>query len=442
VFGTIRSVRRAVLGLILVAGCRQVFGIDDPGAGDAGTIAADADVDAMTCTSASLTCIAGSTLQTCTAPGVEPMLEHCGWGCVDGDAQRLPHCGVLQPHGGALAAADLQDMAALADVSATSATINTSTGQILVGPTTLRAAGLGVIAGIDYEVRGKVAVFRMRTAVLGDVSLTGAYAAALAANGGITITGAIDARGSCTDRIGGPGGSNGGSSRSDGAGPGGGGGVAQGADGGGGAGHVATGGMGGATIVLGGAPGGPAYGDAMITALVGGSGGGAAGSATTATGARGGGGGGAVQLVSNTSLIITGTINAGGCGGESGGGAPGGGGGGGAGGSVLLEAPTITIAGAVAANGGGGGGGGPGAFSGGNATADAVAAPGGTSGHGAGGDGGALAHPAGNAGAMNSTYPGGGGGAAGWLRFETVDGNVSALGTTSPMPSIAPANVQ
>ncbi|HEY6039479.1 MAG TPA: hypothetical protein VIV58_34605, partial [Kofleriaceae bacterium] len=81
--------RRVVLGLILVAGCRQVFGIHDPSAGDAGATDSGPDIDAMVCNEASLTCVGASTLRTCTAPGVQPMQEHCSWGCIEGDASKL-----------------------------------------------------------------------------------------------------------------------------------------------------------------------------------------------------------------------------------------------------------------------------------------------------------------------------------------------------------------
>ena len=439
------------MGLLLVAGCRQVFGIDDPGTGDAGPSGdAPPGPDALVCAAASIDCIGPNTLRTCTERGVEPMFESCGWGCLagadpgsgGGNENTSPHCGLLQPQGGAVTPADLQDMSALADLSLSGATINASDGSILLGLTEYRAPGLGVISGIDYEVRGKVAVFRASTVTLGQISLTGAYAVALVANGDITITGDVDARGACADKTGGPGGGNGGTTRNNGSGTGGGVGANAVADGGGGAGYGATGGAGGTGTVIGGANGGAAYGDATIMALVGGSGGGSSGAQSAALAARGGGGGGGVQLVSNQNMIITGTINAGGCGGFAGTSDPSGGGGGGGGGTVLLEAPAITLVGAVAANGGGGGGGGPGASPGANATADGIAAVGGTSNHGDGGAGGNAAHPGGNAGVNNATYSGGGGGAVGRLRFETRSGTVNGIGTTSPMPVTATANVQ
>lgn len=436
------------MGLLLVvasASCRQVFGIDDPSAGDAGSTGdAPAAIDAMTCAAASVECVGPDSLRTCTAPGVAPMFDACSWGCLGvgagTDGNEAPHCGALQPQGGGVTPADLEDMSALADLTLQNATINATTGEILVGQTSVRAAGLGVIAGIDYEVRGKVAVFRMASALLGSVALTGVYPIALVANGDITISGDVDARGACTDRIGGPGGGNGGVSRNTGVGTGGGVGATGDTDAGGGAGYGAVGGAGG-TSGFTPAAGGPAYGDATIMALLGGSGGGAGGASSATLSARGGGGGGGVQLVSNASIIVAGSINAGGCGGAGGATAPGGGGGGGGGGTVLLEAPDITVVGAVAANGGGGGGGGASAQPGSNATADAVAAVGGPSNHGDGGAGGNAAHPAGNAGA-NNAYAGGGGGAVGRLRFETRDGTVSGLGTTSPTPVTATATVQ
>lgn len=438
------------MGLALVVGaasCRQVFGIDDPSTGDAGSSGdSPVAIDATTCTAATVDCIGANTLRTCSGPGVAPMIESCDWGCLPSsasDSNSDPHCGVLQPQGGAVTPADLQDMSALADLALSGATINTSDGSILVGSTQYRAPGLGVIAGVDYEVRGKVAVFRASSVVLGQIALTGAYSVALVANGDITITGDVDARGACTDKTGGPGGGNGGASRSGGVGTGGGAGGNSVGDGGGGGGYGAVGGAGGTGTIVGSGPnGGPAYGDAAIITLVGGSGGGSSGAQTLALAARGGGGGGGVQLVSNRNLTITGTINAGGCGGVAGAGDPSGGGGGGGGGTVLLEAPMIILVGTVAANGGGGGGGGPGSSPGANASADDVASIGGASNHGDGGAGGNAAHPGGNPGANNTTYSGGGGGAVGRLRFETRGGTVNGFGTTSPTPVTATATVK
>ena len=429
------------MGLLLVVGCRQVFGIHDPGASDDQAIDAQPDIDAAACTAVAIQCVGPNELRTCSTLGAAPTFDDCGWGCVDDGATLGPHCGVLQPAGGAVTPMDLQDMSALADVDLANATVNGTDGSILLGQTTLRAPGLGVISGIDYEVRGKVAVFRMSSALVADVALTGAYAIAIVTNGDLTIGGAVDARGACADKTGGPGGSNGGVNHNVGAGLGGGNNGTSEPDGGAGAGYGAAGGNGGSdglNVVSGGA----SYGDAAITALVGGSGGGGGGTTNATASAHGGGGGGGIQLVSNSSIVITGTINAGGCGGLPGITSPGGGGGGGGGGTVLLEAPSISIVGAVAANGGGGGGGGTGAVAGGNATPDAVAAAGGSSPHGAGGAGGNAIHSAGNAGANNLSYAGGGGGAVGRLRFETRGGTTNGFGTTSPMPVIAAANVQ
>jgi hypothetical protein len=67
--------------------------------------------------------------------------------------------------------------------------------------------------------------------------------------------------------------------------------------------------------------------------------------------------GGAVYLVAQTSIEITGVIDAGGGGGGPGIAPEGGAGGGGSGGMIVLEALTVKVSGVLAANGGGGGGG-------------------------------------------------------------------------------------
>jgi hypothetical protein len=193
--------------------------------------------------------------------------------------------------------------------------------------------------------------------------------------------------------------------------------------GGGGAGYCGGGGTAWAT---GGsnAPGGPTYGNATITPLLGGSAGGSEAEAAT-----GGGGGGAIQIVAGASITVgpEGVITAGGGGGEGDNQ-----GGGGSGGAILLEAPSVTITGNLAANGGGGGPGGA------NATGNATAASGGLDGAG---------HLVGGAGSAGKTLPGGagltntdgslagGGGGAGRIRINTASGGATITGIVSPDPT-------
>ncbi|HET9992031.1 MAG TPA: hypothetical protein VFQ65_26055, partial [Kofleriaceae bacterium] len=69
--------RRVVLGLLLVVGCRQVFGIHDPGAGDDHAGDAPSGIDAATCTMASVQCAGQDQLRTCSAAGATPAFERC-----------------------------------------------------------------------------------------------------------------------------------------------------------------------------------------------------------------------------------------------------------------------------------------------------------------------------------------------------------------------------
>jgi hypothetical protein len=193
--------------------------------------------------------------------------------------------------------------------------------------------------------------------------------------------------------------------------------------GGGGGGYC---GGGGAGWALGGsnAPGGPTYGNATITPLLGGSAaGGEAGSAT------GGGGGGAIQIVAGTSITVgpEGVVTAGGGGGEGSNQ-----GGGGSGGAILLEAPSVTITGNLAANGGGGG------PAGANGSGNATAASGGLdgAGHLVGGSGSAGTTLPGGAGLTNSdAAEAGGGGGAGRIRINTASGSATITGVVSPAPT-------
>lgn len=92
----------------------------------------------------------------------------------------------------------------------------------------------------------------------------------------------------------------------------------------------------------------PAYGNALLVPLRGGSGGGGGGGGSVA-GGSGGAGGGALRIFSSTSIALNGSITANGGNGGAGGSV---GGGGGSGGSVHLIAPTITGSGALSVTGG------------------------------------------------------------------------------------------
>jgi len=199
---------------------------------------------------------------------------------------------------------------------------------------------------------------------------------------------------------------------------------------GGGGAYCGAGGTGLNSLQMLGASGGPTYGNATITPLLGGSAGGTIGGG----GFGGGAGGGAIQIVSSVSISIgaEGVIAAGG-----GGGAGGALAGGGAGGAILLEAPTVTVSGTLAANGGGGGPGGA------NANNNAQPATGGLDNSSVvvGGSGAAGKTIAGGNGIANpQNSPGGGGGGTGRIRINTGSGSANittGVAVISPDPSTA-----
>jgi hypothetical protein len=396
--------------------------------------AADAYIpDAGACATTGPTC-AGPVLRTCITAGQLPVDTLCNWGCRQ-DAG-APHCARLQPSGGVLTLADLDDnpMLLARSVTSSAGTIDADTGAIGAN---LRPAGTGIINGIDFSVRTlpngrKVGVFRMKTLTLqGSWLVRGANALAIAATADLRISGRLDVRGDCTGTAAGPGGFPGGATVSAASGDGaGGGGTAGGGNqaGGGGGGYGELGGGGGVGgTTTGGAAGGK-FGTAEIAALTGGGGGGGGGNGSN--GGTGGGGGGAVQLAANGTLtlepgpagpLLPGGINAGGCGGA--GSTGGGGGGGGAGGTLLLEARSVVIDNSVlAVNGGGGGGGSTNAKVGASGDwSNSVAAGGAAgSGGGTGGRGGAAGNRPGARGA-DAAHAGGGGGGVGRIRVNTLD---------------------
>jgi hypothetical protein len=388
---------------------------------------------------ASIECI-GDVLRTCASPGATYQDTTCNWGCASAGT---PHCLQVVPAGGAVMPGDVGlGSDTLIDVSLGSNTvINGDDGSIKLGAMTIRAAGIGVTSGIDYEPRGSdAAVFRVKSlTIAGATYLRGRRAIAIVANDQIDINAVLDAHGTCAGSAAGPGGFPGGGKGSAGAGDGGGSGSDGQSQGGGGGGYGGSGGAGGngpdpTNPIAGGAP----YGDAVITVLLGGAGGGGGGAGGGGQTGIGGGGGGAVQLVSNTQIAIAtgGGINAGGCGGKSGGGGNDGGGGGGAGGTILLEAPTVQIVGALAVNGGGGGGGAAGNVNpGGLSTLNRNPAPGAIGGA-IGGIGGAANMLDGGAGGTTGGKGAGGGGAVGRIRINTRSGSASVDAAAVLSPSL------
>ena len=379
----------------------------------------------------------GETLEDCASTGMTTPVA-CSLGCIETGG--VGACGRIRPSH-VLDPTLLFAGTAAVDVTTTSYTIDTDTGEIRDGATVLRAAGAaGDVTGIVFRtaVQGDTApelgIFAMRSfrvAAGATVTGIGVRALVILSAESVTIDGVIDI--GALGNTGGPGGGNGGRDRNGAAGPGGGaGGELRGAFGerqsaGGGGGHSGAGGQGGDHEVLVGsdAPGGvggAAIADGDGAVLHGGGGGGAG--ANAANGGPGGGGGGALQITSAASVTVsaTGIVRAPGGPGEGGDRS---GGGGGAGGTVFLEGTNVAVLGIVVANGGGGGGGDGDIFRAPNDGArggDAITVAGGGSGAGAGsgGAGGAGATLGGVDGGDARGGGGGGGGAAGRLFFAAL----------------------
>ena len=397
--------------------------------------------DAGPCVTTSAECASADVLRVCATAGGSAVDTTCSWGCRSDDG--AAHCALLSPSGGSVTPTDTVG-SDVGSATLNNATIDQSTGAIANGATN-RAAGTGVIGGIDFELRNGVGVFRFGDLVIqGNLSFTGTGPVALVSTGSITVTAAIDGIGNCVGATGGPGGSPGGIGHTSAAGSGGGEAGTDDTLGASGGGYGAVGGSGGDAGGELAVPGGPAFGDPTIAILAGGGGGGGGNGGNP----FGGGGGGAIQLVANQTLTITApaSINAGGCGGTSGTAVTDTGGGGGAGGSILLEAHDITVNGWLAVNGGGGGGnyydnppcttstarGANGALSRTPAT--------GVGGCAANGGAGGAANLAAGAG-LDGPYMGvgdyaaGGGGAVGRIRFNTRSGS-AAVDNTQLSPAL------
>ena len=408
--------RTLLLACCLVAGCKQLFGLDDPTQGAPG----DASADAGICTAVMSTCV-GDVLRTCTSVGQPAVDTTCSWGCGASEKNPSVHCLRLQPTGGAATPGDVEPSVDVVDVTLSGdLVLDADTGQIgtLSNPSMVRAPGPGIISGIEFNTRNAVGVFRFaKLTIAGPLDLIGTDPIVLAASDEISVSNIVDARGPCSPRTGGPGGYRGGDHSQAGFGPGGGK-VTATLGGGGGGGYGGAGGTSNAA-----ASGGTVYGDDAITMLIGGGGGAGASGGGSLSGV-GGGGGGALQLLSNTKITIAepGGINAGGCGGTSGSGGNDGGGGGGAGGTIVLEAPQVVMSGKLAVNGGAGGAG---------AAATSTASESGRldrvkavslNAGDKGGDGGAGATLAGGAASTSGggmTGLGGGGGGVGRIRITT-----------------------
>ena len=367
--------RAFALGAVLLAGCYRPAPAAGTPCSDRGTCPAplscvgnvcidpdnppgDAAIDACP----DVSCV-GNDLAGCGARFT------CSLGCADAAATTPAHCRVMVPSNGiteALLAG------ATADVTGLDLDFDTDTGEVTFDSgMPLRAPGVGVNAGIGFQIVDKMAVFTAHSWTVpafvngsgDDWDAGGANALVLYSATTIRVDGRIDVGAAGTG--GGPGGASGATTGSPGPFCRGKAGLWQMAgygEGGGGAGGRAAGGDGARSNTTTFGTGGPMCALPSTIPLAGGNGGGAGGVETAASpdvvhGGDGGGGGGALALVAMESITFSATGNV--C-------APGeggrtsvtgdGGGGGGSGGAILLESPVITLtaASAVTANGGGG----------------------------------------------------------------------------------------
>ncbi len=376
----------------------------------------------------------GTTLVSCTGTKTP-----CALGC-KGDPALGARCVDLAPSG---VAASSDYTGTTVDVSWTATTgyvIDTGSGAIMNGATTIRAPGTGLDgpSGITFRITDQLddtrigtsspglGVFGFHSLTVGKgtlVSVVGARAAAILVDTDLIIDGTVSARGVCDAGHAGPGGF----AHDNGprvGGPG----VAyicnstQCIGAGGGAGFDTTGGAGDAKDHI--SAGGAAFPlfDGGPFVLFGGSGGGSGGGGGGGGGGNaglGGAGGGGLQLAANRSFALSGTLDACGCGGRSESG-------GAAGGMIVVESPSVTLnAGSIIASNGGAGGGFNGAGADGNLSAQQA------NGSNNGGRGGALQGTATNGG--NS---GGGGGAVGRVIVNSLSpANMPDGGIVSPAPS-------
>jgi hypothetical protein len=373
---------------------------------------------AWECTPDTIVCNDGtSTYVDCSSTGTIELQMTCPLGCASGAEKCLD----IDPSNGLAAQLDLAPDGPDVAFAGTSS-INTSTGAVLNGPTSIVVP--------NATVNG-IRVFRFKSlSIAGTLKVSGSAPLALVVDGDVAITGTLDV--SADGTTSGPGirstattcdGGNGTGANNSSTSP-----------GGGGAGRYQNAFKGGDAEGIAGGTGGAVLSDADIVPLQGGCKGGKAIAVENniAYAAQGGGGGGSVQIVSRTQISITGSgkIDASGGGGQTGIAATGwiGGGGGGSGGGVLLEAPQVVLDGAnvvISTKGGGGAGGGGGAVAGSDGGTASGAASGGTApSAGAGGAGGTETLAPGS-GANHNSSGGGGGGSVGQARFNTSAGVIS-----------------
>ena len=438
-----RRFHTRLVGFVVVSACgftARNFATNQDSSPDPLTIDSSVDAyipDAGQCQQLTAECVgSNSILRKCDAINQPPVDYTCDWGC---STDTGAHCAKLQPSGGVLSPEDLDPNAQLQDITINGATLDTDTGAI----SNVRAAGPGVISGIDYIQRGSAAVFKFhKLTITNGLLIRGSRAAVLVSITDVTTSGNIDAQGDCQGTNAGPGGSPGGAKAADGSGSGKGG-KGTGDDatcsGGGGGAYGGSGGDGGGDN-----NGGSRFGSDLIPLLVGGGGGGGGGGGN---GASGGGGGGALQIVANRRVTINGIsvaggITAGGCGGKT---ASSCGGGGGAGGAILIEAAVIEFKSSVLAVNGGGGGGGSNGSAGDRAqlsTQRANGGPGGNKGPPAnddGGDGGGGGddQSANGSPGQNKAHAGGGGAGVGRMRFDTLSGGINVSGISFFSPPVS-----
>lgn len=330
-------------------------------------------------------------------------------------------------------------------------TLNTTTGMLTTGGTSVLVAGKVLSRPLGGEVR----VFNVKSLrVMPGVrlALAGARNALLLVHGDATIEGTLDGSARLGELLSAPGadtpacegqGTGGDGTDATGNVAGGGGGGAgfgepggDGGDGGNGGAKGVKGAKSSDTVWRGGCHGGLGGDDDQTGGEQGGRGG-------------GGGGGVAISALGAISVVASGTATVNGAPGSAGAAAGAGAGGGGSGGGLVLDGNAVTVDGRLCANGGGGGeGGGPGGNSnpGPPVLCTIDRASGGSGGPGNGGDGGLGGARAardggpGNPGNSSNGGGGGGGGAVGkvWLRTRTGSPTIGGLSTISPSHALLP----
>lgn len=431
----------AIVALSGVVACELAFPTheadDGTGGGDGG-VGGGGDGGVSACPS---TCPApGTTLVSCTGAK-----SPCALGCTD-DPKLGARCRELAPSG---VAQPSDYTEATNDVTwgpDAGIVIDTGSGGITSGATTIRAPGTGLDApsGITFRIAAQLddsrlgaaspalGVFGFRSLKVAagtTVRVIGTRAAALLTEGDLVVEGMITARATCDAGVPVAGGyASAAGPRPGASGPP----YACGVNntrtcyaGGGGAGFGTAGGD---SDTRNAAKGGAAFPplDGGTFTLFGGSGGGAGGedqSKGPGSGAVPGGvGGGALQFGANGSFVLSGVLDACGCGGR-------GGAGGGAGGMIVIEAPSVKLAptAIIAANGGGGG-----AFS--NNPVDGLLSGAQAIPSNGGGRGGALSGAAGPGGNSQST---GGGGSVGRVVLNSLStAPLPDSGVLSPAPAL------